>query len=220
MVLYSLVKTIKKKYMQIKLQNCLNNFQNIALLGTDFETELGAEIKNESGEQWRIKIGNNVKMMGNIVCKASGQISIGDYSWIEEHSSIQCLHSVIIGSFCGIAAGVLITDNNNHPTELEDRISHRIRVAPGGPGYPGLKNGWELSNYAPVIIGDAVWICGGSTILKGVTIGDGAIIARGSVLTKDVEAYTVVAGNPAKKVKELKRPQESILEIAERILRK
>lgn len=210
----------KKKYFNYKKSQLFNKFQANALIGAAFEIELGADIKNESGEQWRISLGNNTKIMGQLACKSTGQISIGNYSWVEEHVSIQCLTSVKIGSFCGIAAGSLITDNNNHPVAIEERINHRICVAPGGPGYLGLGNGWELSDSAPVIIGDAVWIGGNCTILKGVTIGDGAIIARGSVVTKDVESFTIVAGNPAKKVKELSKPQENIAQIAERLIPK
>jgi acetyltransferase-like isoleucine patch superfamily enzyme len=51
---------------------------------------------------------------------------------------------------------------------------------------------------APIIIGDDVFIAAGAIILKGVTIGTGAIVGAGSVVTKDVPAYTIVAGNPAK----------------------
>lgn len=55
-----------------------------------------------------------------------------------------------------------------------------------------------------VIINDGVWVCGKSIILQGVTIGEGAVIAAGSVVTKDIEPYTVVGGCPAKKIKERK----------------
>ena len=55
-------------------------------------------------------------------------------------------------------------------------------------------------------------------ILKGVTVGEGAIVAAGSVVTKDVAPYTIVAGNPAKMVKSLERPDKAIADIAEAIL--
>jgi acetyltransferase-like isoleucine patch superfamily enzyme len=208
----------KKIYLRNKLHILQNNLHKIASIGTGFILDLDTDIKNESGEKWRIQIGSNSRILGAVTCKSSGQISIGNYTNIEENVSIQCLTNIKIGSFCGIAEGTLIADNNNHPTEVTARIEHRIRVSTGGLGYLGLGNGWEMSDTAPVVIGDAVWICGNSTILKGVTIGDGAIVARGSVVTKDVEPYTVVAGNPAKKVKELLQPQESISKIAQRLL--
>jgi len=91
-------------------------------------------------------------------------------------------------------------------------------VAPGGKGYPGLGFGWEESQTAPVIIGDGVWIGGNCMILKGITIGDGAIVASCSVVTKDVEPFTIVAGNPAKKVKQLPIPDLSVVELAQKVL--
>nr|WP_317129777.1 acyltransferase [Flavobacterium franklandianum] len=60
---------------------------------------------------------------------------------------------------------------------------------------------------APVIVEDYVWICSRAIILPGVTIGEGAVIASGSVVTKDVAAWTVVGGVPAKKISERERKQ-------------
>ena len=55
--------------------------------------------------------------------------------------------------------------------------------------------------YAPIVVGDNAWIAGWSIILPGVTIGEGAVVAAGSVVTKDVEPWTAVGGNPAKFIK-------------------
>lgn len=218
MFLVKFLKHIKSIFQDYKKRQTFSKFQSNALVGANFMIELGADIRNESGEPWRIQIGRNCKVMGLLTCKSTGQITVGDYTTIQDSTSINCLNSVKIGSFTGIADGVCVIDNNTHPIATEDWITHRIRVAPGGPGYPGLGNGWEKSESAPIVIGDAVWVGGNSTILKGVTIGDGSIVARGSVVTKDVEPFTIVGGNPAKKVKDLPKPQESISEIAARIL--
>lgn len=60
-------------------------------------------------------------------------------------------------------------------------------------------SGFEAS-FAPIVIKDYAWICTGAIILQGVTIGKGSVVAAGAVVTKDVPEYTIVGGNPAKKI--------------------
>ena len=116
-----------------------------------------------------------------IVIIKGGKLSLGHNSYMNE-SLIQCANSITIGDNCAIAGDVLIQDTDFHPLLDE--------------------NGNPKPISKPIIIGNKVWICAKTTILKGVTIGDGAIIAAGAVVTKDVPAYCVVAGNPAKIVRE------------------
>ncbi len=97
-------------------------------------------------------------------------------------SQIRCMEKIEIGNGCAIGRNVLIMDFDAHEITYSDGRKNRIT--------------------APVIIGDHVWIGAGATILKGVTIGDGAIIGAGSVVTKDVAANTIVAGNPARVIRE------------------
>ena len=70
-------------------------------------------------------------------------------------------------------------------------------------GFEGDAWRWVHSESAPIVIEDNVWIGEYATILKGVTIGKGAVVASHAVVTKDVPPYTIVAGNPARVVKEL-----------------
>lgn len=105
----------------------------------------------------------------------------------------------MIGDHVIISNHVSIYDNNNHPT----RPSQRIKMTESGFYSPLWK--WEQSAHKPVHIGNNVWIGEYSTILKGVTIGEGAIVGCHSVVTKDVPPYAVVAGNPARVVKMLQK---------------
>lgn len=93
-------------------------------------------------------------------------------------ASIECYQRIVIGDNACIAEGVVIRDSDNHVISREGYIMTE-----------------------EVIIGDHVWIGTKAIILKGVHIGDGAIIAAGAVVTKDVPAYTLVAGVPAKIIK-------------------
>lgn len=217
--MYSLLRILKRMLSDYKLKKKYQDFFSKATIGANFKLEGDPVIKNESGDPKKIVIGDNCRISsGGIVCKTNGSVKIGSFCVLEDGVGLYCLEKIQIGDYTGIATGTTIIDNNTHRIGVEDRIRHRIRVSPIGEGYPGLGNGWELSESAPIIIGDCVWIGAGCTILKGVTIGDGSIVARNSVVTKDVPAYTIVAGNPARPVKTLEKPDEPITEIAERML--
>lgn len=141
-----------------------------------------------------IEIGDDVTFVGrnNLVVGFTGaniqrpELIIGDDVIIGYRCEINVAQSVRIGHHVLIATGVKIFDNNSHPIDPERRRMN----APMTRG-----------DIAPVVIHDDVWIGMEATILKGVTIGRGAIVATGSVVTKNVPARVVVAGNPAKVVK-------------------
>ena len=97
-----------------------------------------------------------------------------------------------------IAGGVNIVDTDFHPLTPAARMADTIALSPAGNK---MYRPQFLSE--PVIIEDEVWIGFNATILKGVRIGKGAVIQPGSVVVKNVAAGQVVAGNPAKPVKEM-----------------
>jgi acetyltransferase-like isoleucine patch superfamily enzyme len=201
-----MIDKLKKMYQQRQIKETMKRFHKNATIGSCFDCGLSSGIYNESGDRQRIVIGHHCRISGSLFCKSSGSIEIGNYTTLQNGVHVQCLTSVKIGHFVGIADGTLITDNNNHSIDPIERIKHRMRVAPGGDGYPGLGNGWELSETAPTIIEDVVWIGSNVLILKGVIVGEGAVVAKNSVVTKSVPPYTIVAGNPARIVKEIQRP--------------
>lgn len=128
-----------------------------------------------------------------------GNCRIGRYSFMRGGSL-----SAQIGSFCSIATDVHIGDGE-HPTNWLS--SHPFQYGKSSfetwselDGFSVCKLPLSVSKLAPVI-GNDVWIGAGATILRGVNIGDGAIIAAGAVVTKDVEPYSIVGGVPAKHIK-------------------
>lgn len=110
-----------------------------------------------------------------------GGVELQDHSYING-ATIDCSQSIKIGSHCAIAYGAIIKDSDEHAI-LDEQ---------------GNKNEYTK----PIVIGNKVWIGTNAIILKGVTIGDGAIIAAGAVVTHDVPSHTIVAGVPAKVIKE------------------
>ncbi len=109
-----------------------------------------------------------------------------------------------IGSFCSIANEVAIFGGGNHRTDWT--TAYPLRIVFGLPG-AGLDG--QPASRGTTKIGNDVWIGFRSTILSGVTIGDGAVIAAGSTVTKDVPPYAVIAGTPAKVIK-MRFPPELI----------
>jgi acetyltransferase-like isoleucine patch superfamily enzyme len=98
-----------------------------------------------------------------------------------------------------ISWGVTIVDHNSHAVEWSDRAGDVLDWAQG-------RKDWTNVKIAPVQIASKVWIGFNAIILKGVTIGEGAIVAAGAVVTKDVAPFTVVAGNPARVIRTLSEP--------------
>jgi acetyltransferase-like isoleucine patch superfamily enzyme len=103
-----------------------------------------------------------------------------------------------IGAFCSFAENITIYLGGNHRTDWVTtypfgHIHHNVFSNFDGFGHPKSKG--------DVLIGNDVWIAANVTIMSGVKIGDGAIIANNSHVIKDVDPYTIVGGNPAKKIK-------------------
>jgi acetyltransferase-like isoleucine patch superfamily enzyme/coenzyme F420-reducing hydrogenase beta subunit len=114
----------------------------------------------------------------DIRVRAGGHLTVhGGY--LNDNVQIACHHKITLGDGCAIAREVIIRDTD----------AHGIAGAAGGPA-------------AEIRIGDRVWIGTRAIILKGVTIGDGAVVAAGAVVTKDVPPHCLVAGVPARVIRE------------------
>jgi len=122
-----------------------------------------------------------------------GRIAIGRHCFIGEGTYIWSAVSITIGDRVLISHGVNIHDCISHSLSARERHDHFLKIF--SVGHPK-----ELPNVdaLPVCIGDDVWIGFGATVLKGVTIGRGAVVGAQSLVTKDVPEYTVVAGSPAR----------------------
>ncbi|MDN3548558.1 CatB-related O-acetyltransferase [Mucilaginibacter aquaedulcis] len=120
---------------------------------------------------------------------------MGDFSYINSFSYVQ--HTTM-GKYCSIGPNVKIAPGK-HPTSVFVS-THPVTFG----NQKNLKNytkEQKFSNYKRVTIGNDVWICANAIIIDGITIGDGAIITANSVVVKDVGAYEIVGGNPAKLLK-------------------
>ena len=153
-----------------------------------------------SGDRNHIKIGNHCTIGASFIALCNGTIYVGDNVYIGPNTVIESKENVTIGNNVIIANDVLICDNNNHPTEPEQRL----KMSQCADYLRDPLWSWETAASKPVVIKENVWIGRDARILKGVTIGEGSIVALGAIVTHDVPPYSVVAGNPAMVVKSLK----------------
>jgi acetyltransferase-like isoleucine patch superfamily enzyme len=150
-----------------------------------------------NGRGGSIVIGDDCMIHCRVDFDAStGTVTIGDRCFVGA-SHIVCHSGISIGDDVIMSWGVTIVDHNSHDVEWEGRKADVQLWAKGSKNWAGVK-------IAPVNIGCKVWVGFGASILKGVEIGEGAVIAAKSVVTRDVPPYTLVAGNPAMVVRELR----------------
>ncbi len=137
-------------------------------------------------------------------------IVVGDYTYYDDFENVENFEKnvkyhfdfigdkLIIGKFCMIASDVkFIMNGANHLTKALTTYPFAIF----GKGWEGAMDGKTYPQKGNVNIGNDVWIGYNATIMAGVTIGDGAIIATNSTVIKDVAPYSIVGGNPAGEIK-------------------
>lgn len=137
----------------------------------------------------------------------AAKVTIGNRVYMG-NSSIIAKTSIILGDDIMVAWGVTFYDHDSHSLDYRNRDIDIKQTYFDYINEKGnyLKNkNWDVVNSAPIKIEDHAWIGAEAMILKGVTVGEGAIVGARSVVTKDVPPYCVVAGNPAKVVKPLER---------------
>lgn len=121
--------------------------------------------------------------------ESGATVTIGDNVGMSS-TRLWIADSLTIGNHVKVGAGVLIIDTDTHP------IDYRLRRVTN-----------DGTRHAPISIGDDVWIGAQSIILKGVTIGPRSIIGAGSVVTRDIPADCIAAGNPARVIRQIGQQQ-------------
>jgi len=170
-----------------------------AIVGSNVLFPKNFGIENH-GNKSSIQIGSNNEFNADfhIRCYEHGTVKIGNYNWTSLRIQIVCANRVEIGNYCIFGRDVYISDTNEHPVDPIERLKATVTY-----WEKKTVDRYQLVENSPVTIGNNVWIGERAIVLKGVTIGDNAVIAAGSVVTKDVPENTVVGGNPARVLKKL-----------------
>ena len=162
--------------------------EELNVLSLTLKEERLAIIKELFGE-----IGEPCTIYPGFHCDNGKHIKIGSHAFINYNVSIMDRGPVTIGDHVLLAPNVVIT-TSNHPLDLQMRRD-------------------SLGIAAPVTIGNDVWIGANAVILPGVTLGNNVVVAAGAVVTKDVPDNTLVAGVPARIIRDLKQGDGSRTEL-------
>ena len=145
----------------------------------------------------KICVGNDCLINGRLVAEIENSlIDIKDNVFIGGNTIIDCKQEIIIEDNVLVSYECVIFDHDSHSVISSERKND----------LNDFKNNslkWGKVKSKKILIKKNAWICARSMILKGVTIGKGSIVAAGSVVTEDVPDYSLVAGNPAKFIKEV-----------------
>ncbi len=145
-----------------------------------------------------IKIGKGSLIMCEIMLMSPGAtVEIGEFCFIGPGTRLWVASSLKIGDNTQISHGVFVSDNNSHSLSAAERHAEFKEVRA-----TGRRDTAKSIPTSPVVIEDDAWVGFNSAILKGVRLGKGAVVGACSMITTDVEAYSIVVGNPPRKVGE------------------
>jgi acetyltransferase-like isoleucine patch superfamily enzyme len=191
--------SLQQYIFKLHQNDVLQSFKKL-VDGNDYVFYPETIISNMQNNPAHIKIGEKTHVRGTLlIFKYGGKITIGSNCYIGDGTRIWSGQEITIGNDVLIAHHVNIVDTQAHELNSEERSERYRALIEHGPW--SQKGNIETK---PIVIKDKAWISFNAIILKGVTIGEGAIVAAGSVVTKDVAPYTMVAGNPAIYVKDVK----------------
>jgi galactoside O-acetyltransferase len=194
---------IRRKYQS---KSRYNSFKDFIIIGSShFLEAFRINLNNPLKDKIYLSIGNDTILNCEITFESQeGEIVVGNNTFLGG-SHLICRTKIEIGDNVFIAWGGTIYDHDSHSLDYRERekdIQQQLLDFRSGKNFIENKN-WDVVNSKPIKICSNAWIGMNCTILKGVTIGEGAIVAAGSVVTKDVAAWTVVGGNPAKFIKRI-----------------
>jgi acetyltransferase-like isoleucine patch superfamily enzyme len=211
--LKELLRKIKLKFLvkgkitsKSKFTNQIETKQ-VVLGSNSMVKNLSVDIRNNLVSKTYLRVGDDSVISGKFVFENEmGSISIGNGTFVGGGKFVT-INKISIGNDVLISWGCTFMDNNAHSIKWSERKNDVKDWKKGiEEDKIGIYKNWQHVESAPIIIKDKAWIGFDTVILKGVTIGEGAIVGSRSVVTKDVPDWTLAAGNPAKIIRQI--PEE------------
>lgn len=200
------IKKISNFFLKTKVKSIkkCDKSEYITLPHSSNISGLNISVRNPLEGKKYIEIGENSQISGSFIFEIEqGKITIGSRTFIGGGMFI-CIDEIQIGNDVMFSWGCTVADNNSHSHIWSERKNDVLDWKKGlDENKIGVYKDWSNVKKGKVTIKDKAWIGFNCIILKGVTVGEGAIIGAGSVVTKDVPDWTIVAGNPAKIIREI-----------------
>ena len=196
-IIYQFFRIGMYEFQNQEILNQRKQFTDNSIFNDTIITGKNTRIINNSGIKERIILGAHSIILGELqTLQHGGIIKVGQNVFIGENTRIWSSDSIIIGDRVLISHNVNIHDNNSHLLDKDFRHKEFMYVYEKHIPYPHTNLPEK-----EIIIGDDVWIGFNATIMKGVRIGNGAIIGANSIITKDVPSNSVVIGADQKIIK-------------------
>ena len=189
----------RKRHEQLIFQNCVTGkgFCESAFYPSRSEQLMNIKIRNKTGSADRIVFGDHCNVSVKIFLNHAGSITAGDFLFVNGTGLFRIDHHLKIGSHVFMGPDVKLWDTKSHPLSPAAR-----RVQSEDIALKGSVDSYEAGG-GDIVIEDDVWLGMDVTVLGGVTIGRGSVVATGSIVTKDVPPFTLVAGVPAKEIRSI-----------------
>ncbi len=195
----------KEREVRKKLEsNCKIDKSAIILPGSNIS------FSGNKDDRIYLEVGEKSLVCFNAIFETSrGQIKIGNNVNMG-YTTIISRNSVTVEDNVTMAWGITLYDHNSHSVDWDERQHDNERCYADTKRYgnPIVSKDWSVVRDAPVRICKKAWIGFNVIVLKGVTIGEGAVIGAGSVVAKDIPPFCIAAGNPAKVIRYLNESQE------------
>lgn len=157
---------------------------------------LNVRITNMTNNRDKIVFGEYCNVSVNLFLNSRGSVLIGDYVFMNS-VGLRIDHNLKIGSHCMFGPNVTLIDTKNHPLDFNKRHEQCEHIA-----HNGFIDSYQAGG-GDITIGDDVWIGMNCIVLGGVTIGNGSVVAAGSVVTRCIPEKVLVGGIPARIIKKI-----------------